>query len=65
MDIIYSYRNFLIENNYYELAHSFKLLEDCQYYYSQELENKVEYMGAKLKRLASLVFELHQFRERR
>ncbi|MGN2614738.1 hypothetical protein [Aliivibrio fischeri] len=65
MDIIYFYKNFLIENNYYELANSFKLREDRQYYYSQELENKVEYMCTKLKGLSSLVYELHKFRERR
>ena len=65
IEIIYFYKKFMMENNYVLLANSFKLSEDRRYFYSQELEVKVESMNAKLEKLANLVHELHRFRERR
>ncbi|HHG3121894.1 hypothetical protein [Vibrio parahaemolyticus] len=65
MDIIKQLRDFYVDNNYYELSYSFKLLEDCQYCYSQGLQEKADIIQSKLKKLGDLVGELHRFRERR
>lgn len=65
MDIINQLRDFFVNNNYYELAHSFKLREDCQYCYSQGLQEQASTIQSKLIQLGDLVAELHRFRERR
>ncbi|HAT8493224.1 TPA: hypothetical protein RQK84_004359 [Vibrio vulnificus] len=63
MDIIFRFQEFIQGNNYNELAYSYKLVEDCQYYYSQELQGRVAEVKCQLEMLAKLVIELHQFRE--
>lgn len=65
MDIIKQLRDFYVNNNYYELPYSFKLIKDCQYCYSQGLQEKAGIIQSKLKKLVDLVGELNRFRERR
>lgn len=65
METINVLKLFFQSRTYIELGNSYKLVEDLPYCYSQEMQNSVELMNSKLLNLASLVHNLHRFRERR